>query len=94
MPKATVAVLSYSSLAAFVGYLALIATTVFFASVENSLSLEAREAESRIALLETEYYDAIEDLSATDLGSAGLTDPSRVTYVSEDGAPAVTRADR
>lgn len=94
MPRNLTALLSTLCGVAFAGYLALMFATVFFASMENTLSVEARETEARITALEAEYYDAIGHLSGVDLGSAGFSDPVHVTYVSLDGAPAVTRADR
>lgn len=93
MPKNAIAILSLSCGASFAAYLLLVLATVFFASMQTGLALEAREAESRIAALETEYYGAIDRLSGADLASAGLGNPKKVEYVSLHGAPAVTRAD-
>lgn len=93
MPKNAVAVLSLSCGATLTAYIALIIATVFFASLQTGFAHEAREAESRIAALETEYYDAIDRLSGADLALRGLHEPRRVEYVSLGGAPSFTRAD-
>lgn len=94
MPPKTIAILSFSCGTVFVAYLALMLATVFFAAWENTLAASARDAETRIAVLEAEYFAAIDSLQATDLAHIGLAEPSRVEYVAEVGAPAVTRAER
>lgn len=84
-----------SLLAAALGtvYLVLMAGTVFFAGMENSLRAEARLAEARVAALEAEYYDRMDLIATADPASYGLVNPSRVVYVEEDGSPALSRAD-
>lgn len=94
MPKNTVAVLSLSLGATGASYIVLVLAAIFFASWQTELSRTAGEAEARIAVLETEYYDAIGQLSSLDLGSTGLASPLHVRYVAKDGYPAVTRVDR
>lgn len=94
MHERIIPVLSYTCATAFAGYLALLVMAVLFASSQTALSAAAREAESRVGALETEYYAAIGALNSTDAVGAGLVTPTRVEYVAEDGTPTVTRADR
>lgn len=94
MPPKTIALLSFSCGTVFAAYIALMIAAVFFAAWENTLAASAREAETRIAALEAEYFAAIDTLQAADLSHIGLAEPSRVEYVAEAGAPAVTRAER
>lgn len=94
MPPKTIALLSVSCGSVCAAYLALMIAAVFFAAWENTLSSSARDAEMRIAALETEYFAAIDTLQGADLATIGLAEPSRVEYVAEAGTPAVTRATR
>jgi hypothetical protein len=94
MPSRTLHYLSYACLALVAAYIALFATTLFFASVRSGLAAELRERESSVAALETDYYDAISRLNAGNYVSFGLVSPVAVEYVSEGGTTAVTRADR
>lgn len=94
MPKKTLTYLSISCGALLVGYVALIGTAIFFATLRNELSAELRLAETRVAALETRYYDAIKKLNQTDVVAIGYVTPGQVAYVSLDGTSAVTRADR
>lgn len=93
LPSKTITVLSIGCGALAVAYVALVAATIFFATIRTDLMLSMRTMESSVAALETEYYDAIARLSATDVAAAGFVDPVAVEYVAAAGAPAVTRAD-
>ncbi len=94
LPSKTITLLSYGCAVLAVAYVALVATTIFFATIRTDLMVSIRSMESTVASLETEYYDAIARLSATDVGAAGFVSPTAVEYVAAAGAPAVTRADR
>lgn len=94
MPNRLISILGTSCLVAVVAYLFLLTAAVFFAASHSQVSAVAREAELRVAALETEYYSAISELNRTDAGVYGLTLPSEVSYVAEDGTPTFTRADR
>lgn len=94
MPKNTVAILSLSCGVSFTAYVALMITAMFFAGLQTGFARESRDAEARIAALETEYYDAISRISDSNLAALGLASPSRTAYVSADGRPTFTRADR
>lgn len=92
MPNKTIPILGFSCGAVFTAYIALVIAAIFFATWETQLAAAAGDAESRIAALETEYYDAIADLNTTNVASAGFGHPSRVEYVAENGKPTVTLA--
>lgn len=94
LPNRSITFLLLGCGALVAAYVALVATTIFFASVRTDLMGEVRELESSVAALETQYYDAISTLSATDVGAAGYVTPLAVEYVASAGAPAVTRADQ
>lgn len=94
MPSRTIHYLSIGCVALVAAYLALIAATLYFASIRSGLSADIRAGESAVATLETEYYDAIAHLSVDTYSTAGFVSPLAVEYVSEGGETAVTRADR
>ncbi len=94
MPSRTIQYLAYACVTLVAAYIALFATTLFFASVRSGLAAELRERESVVAALETDYYDAISRINAGDYVSLGLVSPVAVEYVTEGGDTAVTRADR
>lgn len=71
-------------------YIVLVIATIFFATWQTELSLSVRTTESRISVLETEYYDAITKLNTTNVASAGFIAPIQVEYVSASGKPTVT----
>ncbi len=92
MPNRLIPILSLSCATLFVAYVALVIATIFFAALETKLAASMRDAESRIASLETEYYDAIEKLNSTNVASAGFHQPRSVEYVAANGKPTVTFA--
>jgi hypothetical protein len=94
MPPKTLTALSVLSVALLAGYIALVATAMFFATLRTELTAELQEAETRIGALETRYYDAIAELNATDVFSIGYVAPLEVGYIAQNGTPVVTRADR
>ncbi|HYD93606.1 MAG TPA: hypothetical protein VEB18_04120 [Candidatus Paceibacterota bacterium] len=94
LPSRAITYLSFSCAALVVAYLALVATTIFFATLRTDRMVSLRELESKVSALETEYYDAIAHLSATDVIAQGYVTPTSVEYVMSSGAPAVTRAGR
>lgn len=92
MPNKTITILSFSCGAVFTAYLALVIAAIFFATWETKLAASAGDTESRIAALETEYYDAIATLNGTNIASAGFHKPEHVEYVAENGKPTFTFA--
>lgn len=94
MSSKTIPVLSVACISALVLYLALLATTVFFAAWQTELAASLRASETAAGSLETEYYAALDKLSAADASAAGLVKPVAVNYVALGGTPALTRAGR
>ncbi|HRH24483.1 MAG TPA: hypothetical protein PK109_02760 [Candidatus Paceibacterota bacterium] len=92
MPHKTIPILGFSCALLFAGYIVLVIATVFFATWETELASSASLTESRIAALETEYFDAIATLSETNVASAGYNHPERVEYVAANGKPTFTLA--
>ena len=92
MPNKIIPILGLSCAAVFAGYIVLVIATVFFATWETELASSASLAESRIAALEAEYFDAIAVVSTTNVASAGYHAPERVEYVAANGNPTFTLA--
>lgn len=93
LPSRIIRHLAIACGAAFAAYVALVLATVYFASYATELAGEIREREAAIVALETEYYDAVGRLTASDPSALGFVTPSAVRYVSADGVPSFTRAD-
>lgn len=94
MPKYTLTTLGVSCGILLVGYVACIATAVFFATLQTELSAKVEAAEIKVGALETKYYDAIATLSATNITDIGYVTPKNVAYVARERSASVTRADR
>lgn len=94
LPNRAITVLALACGALAVAYLALMMTTIFFATLRTERMAAVRELESSVSSLEGRYYDAIASLSATNVSAEGYVTPSAVEYVSAQGSPTVTRADR
>lgn len=93
MPKNTITILSVTCGVLVFMYVALIGVAIFFATLRTELGAEVRQAETRVAALETKYYEAIAKLNATDVTALGYVSPTQVGYVALDGTHTVTRAD-
>ncbi len=94
MPKYTLTILSASTVFVLLAYVAMIAATIFFATLRTELSAASEDLSMRVGSLETKYFDAIATLNATDVGLIGYVTPKNVAYVTVEGAPTLTRADR
>lgn len=94
LPNNSIKCLSVACGAVFALYVVFMIAAVSFASVEVEHARDARAKESSVVALETEYYAAIARLSSGDPRAEGFVTPSEVEYVTADGAPVVTRADR
>ncbi len=80
--------------ALFAAYVLLVLATVYFASYRTELASDVRSQEAKIVALETEYYDAVGKLTASDPAELGFVEPAAVRYVSARTGPVFTRADR
>ncbi len=93
MPKHTITILGTTTLVLFAGYVALVATAIYFATLRTDLASEVGVLESEVAMLETHYYDAISRLGAADVYAQGFIIPREVSYIAPGGAePVLTRA--
>ncbi len=93
LPTRSVTFLSYTCGVLLAVYVGFVLATIYFASHKTELASELREREAAIVALETEYYAAVGELTASDPASLGFVAPAQVRYVSAVGAPAFSRAD-
>lgn len=94
MPNRAITYLSISCGVLLTAYVALVAVTIYFATMRTELTSALRDLESNVSALETDYYGAISKLDAIDVTSAGFVTPLKVGYIAENGTPTFTRADR
>lgn len=94
MPSRTISYLSLACTALFAAYLALVATTLYFAALRTELVAEIDRKESEVAALETAYYDAVARISGADVAALGFAAPSSVVYLTRSGDAALSRASR
>ncbi len=88
-----ITVLGFSCGATVVLYLALIAATMFFATVQTRHQSQLREAQTNLSLLEDTYYQSLDQVQKIDPSTLGLVQPKNVAYVKADGsATALSRA--
>lgn len=92
MPNRTITYLGAACGTLFLAYIALIAATMYFATLRTELTAQVRDLEPQIAALETRYYDAISVVAAANVADAGFVSPTRVEYVALGGAPTFTLA--
>lgn len=93
MPNRLITYLGFSCGTLFAAYAALLIATIFFATWQTGLAASMRESEARVMALETEYYEAIAQLNATDVSAIGFYTPSKTEYVAEAGSPTFTLAE-
>ncbi|MEK9184126.1 MAG: hypothetical protein AAB892_00120 [Patescibacteria group bacterium] len=91
MPDRTISILGATLSALIFSYLALMVFTVSLAAWRTDLASEVRDTENAIALLEHDYYEAIERIGRTNPASLGLGKPAAVTYAAMVAGPTVTR---
>lgn len=90
MANNAIRILSFSCAALVAVYLLLVAAAVSFAAWRTDLTRSLSDTESRVAVLESQYYEAIAQLSTTDPASVGLVAPRAVGYVTDQGATVVS----
>lgn len=94
MPNKTITILAVTTMALLAGYVACMATAIFFATLRTELTAQVRASEIRVGALETEYYQAIGRIDESEVALRGFVTPNNVNYVAVDGTPTLTRADR
>jgi len=90
IPDRTNFVLGAMALSLVVVYVLLMATTIFFATLETQLARGIDNSRARIHFLETEYYGVIAKIDSTDPYSVGLVAPSKIEYVVEARMPGLS----
>ena len=85
-------ILSWTALALLCTYVALVVTTISFATWQTQQLAAIRETEGNIAAIEASYYDAIARINRTDPSVHGLGEPHSVRYVTAVSGTNVTFA--
>ena len=73
-------------------YVALMITTIIFASLQTQLAQNVQNAHKEIAKLEDAYYASVAALDATDPHALGYVTPTRVQYLTQSSLPNLTFA--
>lgn len=73
-------------------YIALMVTTIIFASLQTQLAQDVQQKHMEIAKLESSYYTSVATLDSTDPRTLGYVTPSNVQYLSEASLPNLTFA--
>lgn len=73
-------------------YVALMVTTIIFASLQTQLAQEVQDKHMAISKLENAYYSSVATLDSTDPRTLGYVTPSHVQYLSEASLPNLTFA--
>lgn len=87
MPSRTIPVLSISVGTLFLVYLALVVTTILFATWQTQAASSISDAEAAIGALETRYYASVGSLDSTNPASLGFVHPAHVEYVAASNLP-------
>ena len=81
MSERLIPTLSISCGALVVTYVALVVTTIFFATWQTESVSSVRNAESAIGTLEANYYTAINHASTLNPTTLGFVAPTHIQYV-------------
>lgn len=73
-------------------YVALMVTTIIFASLQTQLAQEVQVKHMAISKLENAYYDSVAKLDSADPQTLGYVTPSRVQYLTQATLPNLTFA--
>lgn len=73
-------------------YVALMVTTIIFASLQTQLAQDVQDKHMQIAKLENSYYASVATLDSTDPHTLGYVKPAHVQYLSEASLPNLTFA--
>lgn len=73
-------------------YVALMITTIIFASLQTQLAQNVQEKHMEIAKLEDSYYASVAQLDSTDPHSLGYVTPPHIQYLSAATLPNLTFA--
>lgn len=87
MPSRTIPVLSLSVGVLLFAYMALVVTTIVFATWQTQAASSISDAQAAIGTLETQYYASIGALDSTNPYSLGFVQPTQVEYVAAANLP-------
>lgn len=73
-------------------YVALMVTTIVFASLQTQLARSIQDTQMEITKLESQYYDAISSLDSVDPHALGYVTPHAVRYVAATPVSGLTFA--
>jgi hypothetical protein len=73
-------------------YVALMVTTIIFASLQTQLAQDVQDKHMQIAKLEDSYYASVATLDSTDPHALGYVKPAHVQYLTEASLPNLTFA--
>lgn len=73
-------------------YVALMVTTIVFASLQTHLAQEVQQKQMAIGKLESDYYAQVAQLDSMDPQSLGYVKPAHVTYLTQAPLPGLTFA--
>lgn len=90
MPDRLVPVLALACAALGAAYIALMVTTILFATLQTQLAASIRDTQASITALEAKYYESIATLDSTDPYAIGYVRPVQVVYVSGRALPSLT----
>ncbi|HEV7121478.1 MAG TPA: hypothetical protein VGN56_01470 [Candidatus Paceibacterota bacterium] len=87
MPSRTIPVLSVAVGAMLLAYMALVVTTIVFATWQTQAASSISDAQATIGTLESQYYASIGSLDSTNPYSLGFVQPKQVEYVAAANLP-------
>lgn len=87
MPTRTIPVLTISVGVLFFAYMALVVTTIVFATWQTQAASSISDAQAAIGTLEAQYYASIGSLDSTNPYSLGFVQPKQVEYVAASNLP-------
>ncbi|MDB5265998.1 MAG: hypothetical protein JWM39_711 [Parcubacteria group bacterium] len=87
MPSRTIPVLSFAVGVMLLAYMALVVTTIVFATWQTDAMSSISDAQASIGTLEAQYYASIGTLDSTDPATLGFVQPSQVEYVAASNLP-------
>lgn len=73
-------------------YVALVVTTIVFASLQTHLAQEVQHKQMAMGQLESDYYAQVAQLDSADPQTLGYVKPSHVTYLTQSTLPGLTFA--
>ncbi len=92
MPDKTISILGAATITLGGLYLLLVGMTVYFVSTETRTTTAMHVLESKITVLEKDYYASISTINAEKPEAYGLVAPRAITYVAAPLRPTLSSA--